>query len=246
MGKLFIGTSGYNYKDWKGKFYPETITQKKWLSYYAAQFNTVEINATFYGSFKRTTFENWAHQTPDDFSFTIKGTRFLTHIKRLKEPIEPLDRFFTEAGGLGKKLTCCLWQFPKSFVKKDETIDRLQNFLSLLPKNIKQVFEFRDTSWFSDEVFSLLNKYRAGFVLNDSSVFPEIEVVTDSIVYIRFHGPGALYASSYRDEQLLTWAEKISEFLKQFDVYCYFNNDWDARAITDASKLQTFMENVKA
>jgi uncharacterized protein YecE (DUF72 family) len=241
MKQLFVGTSGYNYKDWKGKFYPENLSQKQWLAYYAERFETVEINATFYGSFKRMTFENWASQTPENFAFTLKGTRFLTHIKRLKDPKEPIERFFTEAEGLGKKFNCCLWQFPKNFKLKAEEFGRVENFLKLLPKDIKQVFEFRDDSWFNEEVFVLLNNYHAGFVMNDSSVYPEIEKVTDSIVYIRFHGPGALYASSYSDKQLKEWAERIRGYLKKFDVYCYFNNDYGARAIADAEKLKSFV-----
>lgn len=242
MGRLLIGTSGYNYKDWKGKFYPEKLSQKEWLSYYAKHFDTVEINATFYGSFKKATFEKWTSETPNTFAFTLKGTRFLTHIKRLKDPEEPIERFFTEAEGLGKKFNCCLWQFPKNFTNTEETMERLTNFLALLPKAIKQVFEFRDDSWFTQDVFALLNKYHAGFVMNDSSVYPEIEQVTDSAVYIRFHGPGKLYASSYTDGQLREWAERIQGYLKKFTVYCYFNNDFEARAITDARKLRSFID----
>jgi uncharacterized protein YecE (DUF72 family) len=241
MRRALIGTSGYNYRDWKGKFYPEKLPQKGWLSFYAKHFSTVEINATFYGSFKRTTFEKWASQTPHDFAFTLKGTRFLTHIKRLKDPEEPIDRFFSEAKGLGEKFNCCLWQFPKNFTYKDETAERLRYFLKLLPIDVRQVFEFRNTSWFRDEVFRLLNTHHAGFVMNDSSVYPENAMVTDSIVYIRFHGPGKLYASSYTDEQLQEWADKIRGYLKRYDVYCYFNNDYGARAIVDSEKLQHYV-----
>src|SRR5690242_7956292 len=134
MGTLFIGTSGFNYRDWKGRFYPENLPQTKWLEYYSSHYNTVEINATFYGSFSQKTFQKWASQVPDGFCFTIKGSRFITHIKRLKSVEETINRFFDQTEGLASKLSCILWQFPNSFRYGEDESDRLEQFLHLLPK----------------------------------------------------------------------------------------------------------------
>lgn len=242
MKDVFIGTSGYVYRDWKGVFYPEDLTQKQWLSYYAEHFSSVEINATFYGSFSYETFRNWSDQVGYDFTFTLKGTRYVTHVKRLKDPGEPIERFFSSATGLGTKLSCILWQFPGNFHANDETYARLETFLKLLPQDIRQAIEFRHTSWFTDTVFTLLNKYGVGFVINDSSRFPAYETVTGDFAYLRFHGPGKLYASSYSTEELKSWAGKIKKYRKKYDVYCYFNNDYYGYAIENAKTLRELVE----
>ena len=222
MKKLYIGTSGYNYKEWKKRFYPEKLPQTQWLSYYSEHFSTVELNATFYGSFSLKTYEKWRDMVPEDFHFTIKGSRFITHIRRIKDVGDSVGRLFESAAGLEEKLKIVLWQFPRSFslIKdKDMKIQRFERFLFLLSqpsltrtKDIKQVFEFRHDSWFVDEVFALLDTYKAGFVINDSPAFPSVEKVTGGVVYIRFHGPGKLYATSYNDEQLKVWAGKIKKY----------------------------------
>lgn len=242
MHDVIIGTSGYVYRDWKGIFYPEDLPQKAWLSYYAKHFHSVEINATFYGSFSQETFQKWAGQGGNDFTFTIKGTRYATHVKRLKEPEEPIERFFAAASGLGDKLSCVLWQFPGSFQYTDETFARLETFLKLLPQAIRQAMEFRHSSWFTNSVFTLLNRYGVGFVINDSSRFPAFETVTGDFVYIRFHGPGKLYASSYSQEELEAWAKKIKKYRKTCDVYCCFNNDFYGYAIENARKLMNILK----
>jgi uncharacterized protein YecE (DUF72 family) len=238
MKTVLIGTSGYNYKDWKGIFYPEDIPQKQWLSYFSQQFSTVEINATFYGSFTQKTFKKWAGQVPDDFQFTIKGSRFLTHIKRLKDSKDSLEKFVEASSGLGKKLSCMLWQLPGNFhFKRKETVERLEEFFSFLPVTTRQVFELRHDSWFVEEVYALLRKYNVGFVINDSSRYPWREEMTADFVYIRFHGPRQLYASKYSEEEMENWAEKIKEYRKSYDVYCYFNNDFFGYAIENARQL---------
>jgi uncharacterized protein YecE (DUF72 family) len=237
MHTVSIGTSGYVYKDWKGIFYPETLPQKKWLTYYSQHFSTVEINATFYGSFNREIFMKWREQVGKGFTFTLKGTRYVTHVKRLIEPEAPLERFFTAAAGLGDSFTCVLWQFAKNFQCKAETYNRLEAFLKLLPQESRQVIEFRHVSWFTNTVFTLLNRYGVGFVINDSPHFPAYEKVTGDFVYIRFHGPGTLYASSYDYKQLKVWAEKIKTYREKYDVFCYFNNDYYGYAIANAREL---------
>lgn len=235
MGKFYLGTSGYNYKDWKGIFYPKGVPPKDWLAFYAQSYNTVEINATFYGSFPRHIFERWRDNTPPDFCFALKGSKFVTHRKKLVDIEDDLARFWESTAGIQPKLGVVLWQFAPSF-KYDP--DLLIGFLARLPVSIRQVIEFRHESWFREETYRLLDQYRAGFVISDTSHFPTREVVTGGLVYIRYHGPEKLYASSYTDEQLSQWADKIAAYLTEHDVYAYFNNDYDGRALRDSVRLR--------
>jgi uncharacterized protein YecE (DUF72 family) len=242
MGNLFIGTSGYNYPDWVGGFYPQDLSKKEWLSFYCRHFNTLEINATFYHSFKRSVFENWYKQTPQKFSFSIKGSRFITHIKRINNVKNELGRFTEGAYGLKEKLKVYLWQFPSSFQLTQQNKIRLSSFLSILPKNTRHAFEFRHASWFNDDIYQLLDKNKVGFVTNDTKAFSVAEKITGDFAYIRFHGPQSLYSSLYSDEQLKVWAEKIRRYLKTYDVYCYFNNDVSGFAIKNALLLQKLLK----
>jgi uncharacterized protein YecE (DUF72 family) len=237
MGKIWIGTSGFNYKDWRGDFYPESLPQKIWLEYYSTKFKTVEINATFYGSFRKQAFRNWADTVPDDFIFAVKGSRFITHVKHLKNPEDSIKRFFGQIINLKQKLGVVLWQFPPNFKNNIENKVRLEQFLKSLPKKVPQVFEFRDNSWFENEVYKLLDHTRAGIVISESSVFPFKEVVVGGICYIRFHGPTRLYSSPYSTEQLKAWAEKIRKWSGSSDVFCYFNNDSGGHAFRNAAEL---------
>ena len=241
---ISIGTSGYNYKDWKEKFYPNSIPQKKWLEYYSEHFKTVEINATFYGSFKPETIASWYGQTPQDFSFAIKGTRYISHLKRLHNVEESIERFFTQVESLQEKLSVVLWQFPANFTlknKREEHFERLEHFLTLLPQNIRQAFEFRDESWFSADVFNLLKNYHSGLVINQAQKFPYYEAITTNFAYIRFHGPKELYASKYTKEDMKYWAGKLKTYKKQGDVYAYFNNDFYGYALDNANELEEFL-----
>lgn len=242
MGKLFIGTSGYNYTDWVGVFYPQDLSKKEWLSFYSKHFNTVEINATFYHSFRRQVFENWSRQTPSTFCFSIKGSRFITHIKRINNVKSEIGKFFDSAYGLKEKLAVILWQFPSSFRLTDENKKRLSKFLANLPKNSHNTFEFRHMSWFSDDIYQLLDENKAGFVINETKAFPVAEKITGDFAYIRFHGPQSLYSSSYSDEELKIWAERIRGYLKAYDVYCYFNNDVSGYAIKNAFSLKSLLD----
>jgi uncharacterized protein YecE (DUF72 family) len=151
MPRFFIGTSGWNYPHWKGVFYPKELKQSEWLKYYAQFFNCVELNVTFYRLVEKKVFRNWRKNTPRGFYFVAKGSRFITHIKKLKSVKESLDLFFNNARGLSDKLTAVLWQLPPSF-KKDT--GRIESFLKLLKKTkIRQVFEFRNDTWFDRETF---------------------------------------------------------------------------------------------
>lgn len=246
MHTFFLGTSGYTYRDWKGRFYPDGLAQKNWLSYYASYFNSVEINGSFYTAIKRSTYEKWYQQTPEHFTFALKGHRFITQMKKLKDVDDAVERFFDAALGLEDKLAVALWQFPASFTLTDKYYDeyltRLEHFLSLLPMDIRQAFEFRDTSWFGKEVLALMEKYHAAIVYSDSPAFPTEEILTTDFMYFRFHGPGVLYASSYSDEQLQQFAAGIQRFQNKVNVYGYFNNDINGHAIVNAQKLEQFVQ----
>jgi uncharacterized protein YecE (DUF72 family) len=241
MTQLFIGTSGFNYKDWREIFYPRGLAEKDWLAFYAQRYNTVEVNATFYRHFPRSVLEKWYTATPDDFCFTLKGPRSITHHKKLNDIKTELDQFFESAQGLQQKLSVVLWQFPGSFRYSEESITTLNSFLELLPKNCRHAFELRHKGWFNGDLYSILNRHKAGFVINDSSRFPAQEAVTGDFVYIRYHGPERLYASSYSTEQLTAWAHKIRAYLNTYDVYGYFNNDFGGRAIRNADELKALL-----
>lgn len=238
MGHLLLGTSGYSYQDWKEIFYPKGLASAKWLAFYAEHYNTVEINATFYRFFARKVFARWHDETPDDFRFTLKGPRDITHTNRLHEVDADLTRFIDSFRDLRPKLSALLWQMPPSFKDDAESRSRLADFLQKLPKDTRQVIEFRHKSWFNDEVYALLNTHRASFVINDSNRWPAAEVVTGDLAYIRFHGPERLYASLYSTEALTVWAEKIRAWLRKVDVFVYFNNDFDGRALLNSVELR--------
>lgn len=237
MHNVFIGTSGFDYTDWKNVFYPEDLIQKDWLSFYAKQFKTVEINATFYHSFDPSTYSHWYDQTPQDFHFTVKGSRFITHIKRLKNIDEPVNNFFQTIQYLKEKLSVVLWQFPANFKWTAENKEKLIHFFTLLPNTSKQTFEFRHPTCLTSEVYELLNKNNFGFVINDSSVFPSQEVVTADFAYLRLHGAGALYGSKYSKEEIKLWAERINRYRQKYDVFAYFNNDTSGFAVQNAKEL---------
>lgn len=241
MKQIFLGTSGYTYQDWKGRFYPEHLPQKEWLSYYSQQFATVEINATFYGSFTKEQIQHWADVTTKDFLFSIKGPRLITHVKRLLQIEDEVMRFFDGLTPLQEKSSCILWQLPGNFRCSSENLEKLDSFLDYLPRNVRQCVEFRDSSWFVPQLWDLLTARKTGFVISDTSEFATTEKVTADFAYIRFHGPSKLYASKYTEEDMHIWAGKVQEFAKEYDVYCYFNNDTNAYAIENARQLESYL-----
>ena len=253
------------YEDWWERFYPQDIKPEQRLEYYAKYFDTVELNASFYHLPRRKTFENWGKKTPDRFVFSAKISKYITQNLKLKNADAPTELFLKESTGLGKKLGVILVQLPPNL---HGNLERLESFLStvdglqtteksLQPADyrpqkradkavdssqlavVRFAFEFRHESWLNDEIYGLLRQYKAGFVIQDSVHWPAAEVVTSDFVYLRFHGPGALYSSNYPDSQLKTWAEKIKKWLEEgLDVYGYFNNDVNAYAVGNALKLK--------
>jgi uncharacterized protein YecE (DUF72 family) len=231
-----IGTSGWHYEDWSGRFYPADLTKSKWFEYYSGHFDTVEVNNTFYHLPKEKTFENWRKQAPKNFLFTVKASRYITHIKRLNDPQEPLERFFKRAALLKEHLGPVLYQLPPSFHKD---LDRLKDFLLALPKKRVAIFEFRHESWFCDDTYNLLKKFNAAFCVHDLVGIPTPRVITSDIIYIRFHGPTGKYAGNYSKSSLQNWAKWIKDNLKgKKAFYAYFNNDYNAYAIKNSKTLK--------
>jgi uncharacterized protein YecE (DUF72 family) len=241
MQQIFIGTSGYNYKSWKDVFYPKGLAQKDWLSFYSSHFKTLEINATFYRHFEKKVYEKWCSSVADDFLFVIKGSRSITHLKKLKGIEDELARQLEAVGGLGEKLGALLWQFPASFKASEENKEKISQFLRVLPTKHQYAFEFRDRSWFEQGIGDLFNAQSTAIVINDTLAFDVTHELLGNFAYVRFHGPTALYSSSYSDESLKEWAEKIKEWSKTGTVLCYFNNDMSGYAIANATTLTEFL-----
>ena len=238
QGKLFIGTSGWNYSGWREIFYPKNLKSQDFLRFYSSQFKTVEVNYSFYHLPKPTTCIKWYNQTPKDFVFSVKASRFITHIKRLKGVKISWRKFLENALNLKEKLGPILFQFPPNFKATEENIKRLENFLSILSKKLKFAFEFRHQSWCEEKIYKLLRKNKVGWVIADSSRYPKAEAVTADFIYIRMHGPKELFASKYPRKEIKNLASKIKKWLKQdLDVYVYFNNDAMGYAVENAKAL---------
>jgi uncharacterized protein YecE (DUF72 family) len=243
---LFIGTSGWDYFDWKGRFYPESLKPREYLSYFSCHFPTSEVNYSFYHLPKISTYEKWAAQVPATFIFALKAGRTITHIQRLKEVERAWTTFLENAAALGRKLGPVLLQLPPSF-KADP--GRLEEFLCLSPGamvagRVLLAFEFRHSSWFEDRTFEVLAKHQACLVIADSQRYARapMEVMTP-FVYLRFHGPRELFSSEYSREQLSEWAGRIREWLAGGrSVYAYFNNDFHGYAISNARLLASLLE----
>ena len=242
MSRLFIGTSGWNYPHWQeGVFYPQGLSQDKWLEYYTQFFNSVELNVSFYRLLKRKTFENWHKRTPKNFYFIAKGSRFITHVKRLKGCKDSLNLFFDNVLRLKEKLVCILWQLPPG-LKKDK--ERLKGFLELLKNKkfitIRHAFEFRHPSWFDKEIFGLLKPYNFCLCIADSDQWPCVKEITADFIYLRFHGRDGLYSGNYSDKQLKDWARFAKNIKK--DIFAFFNNDAGGYAVKNALRFRQFLE----
>jgi uncharacterized protein YecE (DUF72 family) len=237
--RLFLGTSGYSYKDWKGAFYPEDLKEKAWLEHYAGFFDTVELNVTFYRLPEEEAFLSWHERTPGNFTFSVKGSRFITHIKRLKDPAQSLKLFFSRIKLLKKKLGPVLWQLPPSF-KADSK--RLEGFLKGLKqyRGIRQVFEFRNKTWYSKEILDMLKAEGMVLCSADWPAFSKGIKSAGDFIYLRRHGRGAkLYGGRYANRQLKKDAGIIKENLEEKrDVYIYFNNDAHGYAVKNALTLK--------
>lgn len=237
-----IGTSGWNYDHWREVFYPKELPSSKWLRFYSQHFDTVEINYSFYRLPEYITFEKWRRETPEDFTFAVKASRYLTHQKKLKDAKEPLERVIGSARGLREKLGPILYQLPPHW---HVDTARLREFLSLLPTDIRHVMEFRDPSWQTDEVFDLLRERSVGYCIMSASDLPRIVKVTAPFAYIRMHSGGSETESNYDEPQLQWWADQVKTFLEDVDVYVYFNNDYKGFAVKNAQRLIELLDITK-
>jgi len=230
-----IGCSGWQYRHWRGDFYPAELPLDRWLEYYAARFTTVEINNTFYRLPGGATFDEWRRRAPADFVYAVKASRFLTHMKKLKDPDEPLDRLFSRAVRLGRTLGPMLYQLPP---KWPVNVDRLERFLKALPRRRRQAIEFRDASWYCDEVFALLERHRVALCLHDMAGSSTGRLTVGPFIYVRFHGVEK-YGGRYSDRTLETWAGWLAARVRAgAPLYAYFNNDTGGHAPRDAVRLR--------
>ncbi len=239
MSKVFIGTSGYSYNHWVDDFYPLDVASNKRLEYYSEYFNTVEINNSFYNLPQKKTFAKWAKAVPDNFIFSIKANRYITHMKNLMVDKKPINRLINRAAPLKGKLGPILFQLPPQW---NINLDRLKDFINLLPQSQRYVIELRNNTWYTKEVYSLLKKSKVGFCIHDHQDAPSPEKVTADFIYLRFHGPDGDYQSKYSQEQMESWAKKINQWQKRdIDVFAYFNNDFEAFAIDNAQMLKNLL-----
>ncbi len=239
-GTLFIGTSGFYYTHWVGKFYPHNIPKTKWLTYYAEKFPSLEVNSSFYHLPKEKTLKSWYEKTPENFRFSLKVSKYITHTKKLKDVKGEIERFIELTSLLKEKLGVLLFQLPGS-LKYDLLL--LEDFLSVLPEGYRYSIEFRDPSWFREEVYKILKTHNISLCNTSSPKIDKIFEVTASFLYIRFHGIKKWYNYNYTKEDLLPWAKFIKDnLLKGKDAYAYFNNDASGYAIENTMYLKKLIE----
>jgi uncharacterized protein YecE (DUF72 family) len=240
QGRCLIGTSGWSYRHWRGgAFYPKGLKQADELSFYAERFGSVEVNGTFYRLIAVDTFRQWCERTPADFVFACKGSRYLTHMKRLKDQGLGVRRLFERLDALETRLGPVIFQLPDRFRPDCE---RLAGFLAALPAAHRYAFEFRDPAWFEPAVLELLARRNVALCLYDFAGRSAPLEVTADFVYARLHGPGAAYQGSYSDAALAGWAKRIRGWARKgLDVYCYFDNDASAFAPQNALLLHELL-----
>jgi uncharacterized protein YecE (DUF72 family) len=234
---LRIGTSGYQYDDWRGVFYPDALPKSRWFTYYAQHFDAVELNATFYRLPEATTFERWRDAAPPGFCYALKFSRYGTHLKHLKDAPETIGLFVERARLLEQSLGPILVQLPPRWHVDPQ---RLAAFLEVVPRQYRWAIEFRDPSWLCEEVYSLLRKHRAALCLHDL-IEAHPRVHTSDWVYLRFHGER--YSGSYSHQALSAAARRIRAHLADgHDVYAFFNNDIGGHAVRNAADLRRYVE----
>ncbi|MGA8026657.1 MAG: DUF72 domain-containing protein [Bryobacteraceae bacterium] len=236
-----IGASGWHYKHWVGTFYPPRTPASRMLAYYQERFDTVELNNSFYHLPKPASLERWRDCTPEGFCFAVKGSRFLTHMKKLKDPEQGLRRFLDAVEILRHKLGPILFQLPPNW---DLDLDRLGNFLSFLPAVHRYAFEFRNATWSVPETYSLLARHNIAYCAFDLAGTQSPRQVTADFAYVRLHGPGGKYQGSYSDAALSEWAGQIRQWQRELEaVYLYFDNDQAGYAAQNALRLKELLRD---
>jgi uncharacterized protein YecE (DUF72 family) len=236
MKSVRIGCSGWMYDDWRGRLYPEGLAKKRWLERYAEVFDTVEVNSTFYRLASRDAVADWVSKTPDDFLFSVKASRFLTHVKRLTDLDRGVRRFYERIEPMvdASKLGPVLWQLPENFQRDDE---RLASALDAFPSG-RHCVEFRHPSWFSDDVYGLLRKNGVALVIGDHPERPfQVHEMTADWTFIRFHYGSRGRGGNYSESELEEWKRKIASWRSRVEVLAYFNNDWQGFAVENARWL---------
>lgn len=235
-----IGCSGWQYRHWRGRFYPRELPVDRWLEHYAETFDTVELNGSFYRLPEATTFADWSRRLPDGFRMAVKASRYLTHVKRLREPAEPLRRLWSRAERLGSHLGPMLYQLPPRWHPDTE---RLLAFLSALPGGHEHAVEFRDWSWYRVGLMSALEEAGVALCLHDMPGSASPLRPIGPFAYVRFHGAGSRYGGRYSSQRLSAWATRLVEWSEAgIPSWTYFNNDIDGHAVQDALRLRTMVE----
>jgi uncharacterized protein YecE (DUF72 family) len=232
-----IGCSGWQYKDWRERFYPKGCPQSRWLQYYARHFDTVEVNSTFYRLASRDAVARWVENTPDDFVFALKASRYMTHLKKLTDLRDGLERFYERIEPLTEspKIGPIVWQLPPWFKRDDE---RLRYALGQLPAG-QHCFEFRHESWFVPEVYEMLREYRVALVIGDHPQRPwQAHEMTADWTFVRFHYGRRGRRGNYSKTELETWAKRFEQWRRSVDIYAYFNNDWEGFAVKNGLWLK--------
>ena len=234
-----VGTSGWNYPHWASNFYPKELPKNKWLEHYASYFDTIELNTTFYRLPQRITFENWKKRTPDRFLWSVKASRYITHIKKLREVDEPLQNFYNSVDALEEKLGPILIQLPPRLKFVPEIS---KNFLKKLDPRYHYALEARNDTWVCDEAIETMKNLNIAFCIADTAgKYPYSEFITARFIYIRLHGSQKLYTSLYSDEELKRWAEKIQIWGR--DTFIYFDNDFEGNAVKNGLRLKELLHS---
>lgn len=234
-----IGTSGWEYNHWRGVFYPRELPKSRWLEFYAERFDTVELNSSFYRLPAAETFAAWRRRVSAGFVMAVKASRYLTHLKRLREPTEPLERFWGRARRLGERLGPVLYQLPPRW---NRNLERLDEFLAAVPRRRPQAVEFRDASWYHPDTMALLERHGVALCLHDMRASASPREPVGALVYVRFHGSVGRYQGSYAPQTLRAWADRIDAWLAEGrPVWAYFNNDPEGHAIRDAERLRLML-----
>jgi uncharacterized protein YecE (DUF72 family) len=232
-----IGCSGWQYKDWRERFYPKGCAQRNWLEFYSRTFGTVEVNSTFYRLANRDAVARWLEQTPEDFVFSLKASRYMTHIKRLADLPESMQRYYDRLEPLveSPKLGPIVWQLPPNFKRDD---DRLDYALGQLPAG-QHCIEFRHESWFKPDVYAMLRERRVALVIGDHPQRPwQSYEMTADWTFVRFHYGARGRRGNYSKSELETWAKRIEQWRRNVEVFAYFNNDWEGFAIDNGRWLK--------
>jgi uncharacterized protein YecE (DUF72 family) len=244
QARVRVGCSGWEYRHWRGSFYPRDLPQSRWLDHYAARFDTVELNGTFYRLPEATTFDSWRRRAPDGFRYAVKASRYLTHLKRLRDPREPLNRLWTRAEHLEDHLGPMLYQLPPAW-RRD--LERLEAFLAALPPRRLHAVEFRDPSWHHPDTYRLLEAHRVALCLHD---MPEARAPREpigSFVYVRFHGREGTYGGAYPPQTIGAWARRLRDWSADgLAAWVYFNNDVGGHAPRDALRLRDAVERQRS